>query len=162
MPPKRLLHPPVPVPALLVALALAGAAPPAGAFEGRVNVVDGDTVELMGGTLALWGIDAPEDGEICIDAGRRWDCGRQAVFALARLIENHWLRCEQRGRTGLGQPAVVCTTLAGHEINRDMVAQGWARADRAVTDTYVPEEDSARTTGLGIWSGAPDPRTRRP
>ncbi len=34
-----------------------------------------------------------------------------------------------------------------------MVASGWALAERAAGDTYVPLEQAAAQAGRGLWSG---------
>ncbi|WP_448377774.1 thermonuclease family protein, partial [Fervidobacterium sp.] len=49
---------------------------------GRASVVDGDTLEVRGERVRLWGLDAPESAQTCLDeAERPWPCGRRAAFA---------------------------------------------------------------------------------
>jgi endonuclease YncB( thermonuclease family) len=36
---------------------------------GRASVVDGDTLEIQGVRIRLWGIDAVESSQTCLDAG---------------------------------------------------------------------------------------------
>jgi len=40
---------------------------------GRASVVDGDTLEIRGERVRLWGIDAVESAQTCLDeAGKPW------------------------------------------------------------------------------------------
>jgi len=47
---------------------------------------------------------------------------------------------------------LVLCYVGGGEINRWMVANGWAVAFRRFSDAYVPEEDDARAARRGLWS----------
>jgi endonuclease YncB( thermonuclease family) len=52
--------------AMLAALYLVTAS--AGATDdpaGQVSVIDGDTLEIRGTRIRLWGIDAPENSQLC-------------------------------------------------------------------------------------------------
>ncbi len=51
---------------------------------GVASVIDGNTIEIHGQRIRLHGIDAPESGQHCMAAGRRWRYGQLA--ALARAI----------------------------------------------------------------------------
>jgi endonuclease YncB( thermonuclease family) len=58
-----------------------------GVLVGRASVVDGDTLEIQGVRVRLWGIDAVESSQACLDAGGKpWPCGRRAAFALADFL----------------------------------------------------------------------------
>jgi hypothetical protein len=60
-----------------------------GVLMGRASVVDGDTLEIQGVRVRLWGIDAVESSQTCLDAsGKPWPCGRRAAFALADFLLN--------------------------------------------------------------------------
>ena len=43
----------------------------AGMIVGRASVIDGDTIKIRGQRIRLFGIDAPEGGRTCKDAGGR-------------------------------------------------------------------------------------------
>jgi endonuclease YncB( thermonuclease family) len=45
-----------------------------------VRVIDGDTVEIDGRLVQLYGIDAPELGQLCDRDGELWECGREAAL----------------------------------------------------------------------------------
>lgn len=64
-------------------------------ITGTPRIIDGDTIEIAGERIRLHGIDAPEQDQTCKDEnGNEWRCGQDATFALARIIEFHWVRCE--------------------------------------------------------------------
>ena len=49
---------------------------------------------------------------------------------------------------------VVAVCFKGNEdLNRWMVATGWAVAYRHYSEDYVPEEDAARRNRTNIWPG---------
>jgi endonuclease YncB( thermonuclease family) len=71
--------------ALLLAI-LPGAAL-AGDFVGQASVIDGDTLEIHGVRIRLWGIDAPESSQLCRgEDSLQFRCGAQAANGLGAFI----------------------------------------------------------------------------
>jgi endonuclease YncB( thermonuclease family) len=67
---------------LIVLVVLALPAPAlATMVEGRARVVDGDTLEVGGRKVRLFGIDAPELDQTCDAEGQLWACGAEARAA---------------------------------------------------------------------------------
>ena len=122
-------------------------------LEGRASVIDGDTVEIHGQRIRLHGIDAPESRQLCTTPqGEDWRCGQRAALALADRIDGATLRCEPRTTDRYKRLIAVCFAR-GEDINKWMVAQGWALAYRQYSKDYVPVEALARSARLNIWSG---------
>lgn len=54
---------------------------------GQASVVDGDTLEIHGTRIRLWGIDAPESTQLCRgDDSLQYRCGAQAANDLDAFI----------------------------------------------------------------------------
>jgi len=120
---------------------------------GVVSVIDGDTIEIHGQRIRLFGIDAPESSQLCIRAsGERWRCGQQASFALADRIGRASVSCRSRDIDRYGRVIAVCFK-GSEDLSRWMVANGWAVAYRHYSEDYVLEEDDARRSRTNIWSG---------
>ena len=123
-----------------------------GDISGRARVIDGDTIDIDGSRVRLYGIDAPESQQTCRAEGHRWACGEQATRALADRIGGQTVHCEERDRDSFGRIVAVCQ-LAGRDLNAWLVAQGWAMAYRQFSEAYVVEEAAAEAAGRGIWRG---------
>lgn len=126
----------------------------AAAIASDVRVVDGDTIEINGTTVRLYGIDAPEAGQRCARRGRgTWPCGRDAIAAVVRLVAAGDVMCDDRGQDDYGRTLAVCTA-SGIEINRALVDEGLAWSFRRYSDHYSEAEDAAREHGAGVWQSA--------
>lgn len=135
---------------LAVGLATAAAA-------SDVRVIDGDTIEVDGETVRLYGIDAPEAGQPCARRGRgAWPCGRDAITAVARLVATGNVMCDDRGRDAYGRVLAVCSA-GGVEINRALVDNGLAWSFRRYSDRYADAEDAAHERGVGVWQSSTEP-----
>ena len=136
---------------LLACMALPGCAPAQPSIVGQASVVDGDSLEIRGERIRLFGIDAPEARQTCTRDGRPWRCGQIAAQRLEALIGGRNLRCEPEDIDRYGRVVAVC--YEGEiDLNGALVAEGLALAYRDFSRRYVPDEDAARSAGRGVWA----------
>lgn len=153
-----LLMAPMPIPLQAQAPAMPSPALPSiggDTLVGKADIVDGDTIEISGRRIDLFGIDAPENDQLCAAAGRKWSCGQNATFGLSAIVERQWVHCRIVTTDADGRIAAICRLAGanGPDINAAMVRQGWAVADRRPPAPYLVEEKSARAAKAGIWVG---------
>lgn len=136
----------------LLALLLAGPAQ-AETMIGRVSVVDGDTLEMHGQRIRLFGIDAPEGGQSCQMAdGKVWRCGTAAARAMDDLVRDRTVRCEQQDIDRYGRTVAICEA-GGSDIANVLVGQGLAVAYRRYSKVYIAAENQAHVANRGMWAG---------
>jgi len=138
---------------LLIVLSIAVGAAAQDRIVGVASVIDGDTIEIHGQRIRLFGIDAPESSQLCVrPTGERWRCGQQASFALADQIGRAAVTCQSRDFDRYGRVVAVCFK-GSEDLNRWMVANGWAVAYKRYSVDYVASEAAARRSQINIWSG---------
>ena len=118
------------------------------------RIVDADTLEVAGQKVRLQGIDAPESGQSCRQAGgQRYQCGEHATQALRTRIGPDAVTCTIEGRDRYDRALGICYAADGTDLNGWLVSQGHALAYRKYSTTYVPEEDQAKAAQAGLWAG---------
>lgn len=119
---------------------------------GRASVVDGDTIEIHGTQIRLFGIDAPEGNQTCLEGGMPTRCGQYSAVALADKIGSGPVTCEAKDVDKYNRVVAVCRS-GGEDLNAWMVSQGMAVAYRQYSVDYVPQEEHAARLKRGIWKG---------
>lgn len=122
-------------------------------LTGVARVIDGDTLEVAGVKVRLFGIDAPEEDQPCSVGQAIVACGELATMELRRLVGAGEIRCEVRDTDRYGRLVSVCTS-AGKDVGAEMVASGWATAYTRYSRDYVEQERAAKSANLGLWQGA--------
>jgi endonuclease YncB( thermonuclease family) len=125
----------------------------AAAQTGPARVIDGDTLEVAGVRVRLWGIDAPESRQTCEADGQDYACGERATRHLRTLVADRTVSCEPRTRDRYGRTVALCRT-DGSDLGAAMVRDGWALAFVRYAADYVAEELEARAARRGLWQGA--------
>ncbi|HME21803.1 MAG TPA: thermonuclease family protein [Acetobacteraceae bacterium] len=122
----------------------------------QVAVVDGGTLLLRDRVVLLQGVAPPPRGTACEPHdGSDEDCGAAAANALAALVREAPVACRITGADGLGRPFAICQA-SGTELNRAVIAAGWARADGR-QPALKQAEDTARAERRGVWASVRNP-----
>lgn len=145
----------------LVCVVLSGSLTPSNADEltvlGRARVVDGDTIEVQGTKVRLFGIDAPEGAQDCIDAlGKNYRCGDVATVRLRELVRGRDVLCKGNEHDRYGRLLAVCSA-GSVELNETLVREGLAWAFVRYSSVYSAIENEARSARRGIFAGENTP-----
>jgi endonuclease YncB( thermonuclease family) len=125
----------------------------------RLGVIDGDTLQVDGAIVQLYGIDAPELGQLCESEGRLLPCGLNAALALDKLVSlnRSSLYCSpwsQGGRSAQDPPpgtAVHVCEVGDQDLAVLMLHSGYGLAVPGAFPDYLDAEREAREARLGIW-----------
>lgn len=121
---------------------------------GPAYIGDGDGLVIGTTSLRLFGVDAPETYQICLNSQcARTTCGIEARDRLSAHIAGREVCCVDKGPGGYDRRAAVCL-VDGEDLNAWLVQEGMALAYRKYSDAYVKQEKVAREAKRGMWSGA--------
>lgn len=121
-------------------------------FTGLGQSQDGDSLMVGNREVRLYGVDAPEWNQSCKRGGQEWPCGQDAAEQLSTLVTGKQVSCTATGTDQHNRILARCR-VGGVDVNRTMVALGYAVAYRHYSLDYVSTEDSARASKLGMWAG---------
>jgi endonuclease YncB( thermonuclease family) len=143
--------------AVVVVLAVAVAAKSAAAqeFVGQAVVIDGDTLEIHGTRIRLWGIDAPEHDQLCRgDDSDLYRCGSAAANKLDAFIGRRPVYCAPKDIDRYGRTVASCRADAA-DLGEWLVGQGlaldWPRYSKG---QYGAVQRDAESAARGIWAGS--------
>jgi endonuclease YncB( thermonuclease family) len=118
---------------------------------GRASVITGDSIEVRGQHIVLWGVDVPETSQLCRRDGKPWECGRDAATALTDWLSTRIVECNERARDPDKRVIAVCR-VSGVDLSGWLVDNGWAMAFRRYSGDYIAKEDRAKKARRGIWA----------
>ena len=121
-------------------------------YRGKPRVIDGDTLEVRGQRIRLFGVDAPELGQPWRDAkDAEHDAGNAAKAALSSLIEGKRITVKALHEDQYKR-LVAVVKVNGRDVARSLVIQGWAFAAPG-SKRYRRIGQSARRRRRGFWKG---------
>jgi len=122
---------------------------------GQAVVTDGDTIEIRGIRIRLWGIDAVESKQLCWDAASNVrQCGRIAANAVAEMIGRRVVSCQHVDTDRNGRMVGRCY-VNGHDLSEVIVRYGYAiDYVRYSNGAYAQSQEAARSAKSGNWQYA--------
>lgn len=121
--------------------------------SGLPLVLDGDTLDFNGVRVRLFGMDAFERDQLCERPdGSRYACGQVAREVLIAAIDNAPVTCTRKDVDMYGRMVGVCVGREG-DLGARVVEDGSALAYRRYSSDYIDEEEEARQSVRGAWSG---------
>jgi endonuclease YncB( thermonuclease family) len=121
----------------------------------QVSVIDGDTLEIHGTRIRLWGIDAPESSQLCRgEDSLQYRCGAKAANDLDAFIAKRPVNCLPISLDRYGRTVATCSVGGadlGDWLVRDGLALDWPRYSKG---KYNSAEREAEHAERGIWAGS--------
>jgi len=127
----------------------------AGDFTGQASVIDGDTLEIHGTRVRLWGVDAPESSQLCrgVDS-LQYQCGAKAANDLDAFISRRPVHCLPISLDRYGRTVATCL-VGGADLGEWLVRNGlaldWPQYSKRKYDDAQREAEHA---GRGMWAGS--------
>ena len=120
----------------------------------RVTVIDGDTFQTNDTVIQLSGIDAPELGQVCENAGSSWPCGMAVAYELRKMLtyEQREVLCYPQGRSD-GTVVASCA-FGDSDVAQTLLLNGNAVVLSKAAAPYMNAQHKAEGATLGLWRGA--------
>src|SRR6267142_5483013 len=123
-------------------------------FVGQASVIDGDTLEIHGTRIRLWGVDAPESSQLCRgDDSSQYRCGAEAANDLDAFIARRPVNCVPLSLVPYGRTVATCS-VGGADLGEWLVRNGlaldWPQYSKG---RYDDAQRDAERAGRGIWKG---------
>jgi hypothetical protein len=134
-----------------------------GDLAGQASIIDGDTLEIHGTRIRVWGIDAPESSLLCRgNDSLQYRCGARAANELAAMVGGRPVICQPVSLDRYGRTVASCA-VAGTDLaewlnpansvrlscpqiaGSSSVSQGPAMANRALRRTNQSASQSGTT-----------------
>ncbi len=150
--PKPVISPTVPI-----AIPEEQPAPQLQTISGKSSkTLSGNMFKLNSYIIKLYGIDAPDLNQKCLDSGNtEYKCGKVVKNQLNRLLTNKKITCtvmEHMDNSSVTH-AVCKLDKENIDVGAVMTLSGWTIADRGISDVYIPYEQQAHGLKKGLWSG---------
>jgi endonuclease YncB( thermonuclease family) len=93
-------------------------------LAGQASIVDGDTLEIHGTRIRLWGIDAPESSQLCRgEDSLQYRCGAKAANDLDAFVARRPVSCIPISHDRYGRTVASCS-VAGADLAEWLVGNG--------------------------------------
>ena len=118
---------------------------------GKASIIDGDTLEMHGTRIRLWGIDAPEGSQLCRgEDSLQYRCGAKAANELDTFIARRPVDCSPVSLDQYRRTVAVCS-IDGVDLAEWLVRNGlaldWPQYSKG---KYGKAQRDAEHAGRGI------------
>jgi endonuclease YncB( thermonuclease family) len=124
-------------------------------LTGQASIINGDTLEIHGTRIRLWGIDAPESTQLCRgEDSEQYKCGAQAANDLDAFIARCPVSCLPISLDRYGRTVATCLVGGvdlGDWLVRNGLALDWPEYSKRKYDDTQREAEQA---GRGMWKGS--------
>lgn len=120
-----------------------------GKLSGKALVIDGDTIQMEDTVIDLYGIDAPELGQLCGRGNKRERCGLNAALRLKQIIEGKIVEC--RAFDTRTDPQTMMCAIDNRDLSDMQLSAGQAVASESAIFLYLHAEATAKKSRIGIW-----------
>jgi hypothetical protein len=116
---------------------------------GNASIIDGDTLEIHGSRIRLWGIDAPESTQLCRGSDSlQYRCGARAANDLDAFIAKRPVNCiRSRWTSTGGQWRHVRSTVS-------ISGNGWCAAALRSTGRSIQSASTTQPSAMPSMPGA--------
>ena len=129
---------------------------------GKAKVIDGDTIKINKKKIRLFGIDAPENKQICkkiylsffiFNFQKDYKCGEKSTLALFKKLKDKRVKCVLKESKDKYKRNIGICYVKNQDINKWLVKNGYALAYKRYSKKYVLDEQYAKKNKLGVWRG---------
>jgi endonuclease YncB( thermonuclease family) len=136
-------------------LLLASGSAYSGDMVGQASIIDGDTLEIHGLRIRIWGVDAPESSQLCRgDDSLQYRCGAKAANDLDAFIARRPVSCLPISPDRYNRTLATCLVGGadlGDWLVRNGLALDWPQYSKR---KYGSAQGDAERAGRGMWAGS--------
>jgi Staphylococcal nuclease homologue len=106
-------------------------------MTGQASIIDGDTLDIHGNRIRLWGVDAPESDQLCRgEDSLQYRCGARAANELDTFIAKRPVSCIPISLDQYGRTVATCWSVVLISVN------GWRATASRWTGRSIREGDT--------------------
>jgi len=130
-------------------------------FSGEAKVVSGNTLEIKGKRVRIFGIVALKHGQEVHIPPHKWDGFEYSKEKLEDLVGGKKVKCVVTNWHGKWNRVEGYCYHKGDDVGRQMVKDGHAFADSSYSDEYVEVQKRAKRKKLGFHGAVEPPKNPR-
>lgn len=125
-------------------------------FSGKTKVIDGDSIIVGKKEVRLFGIDAPEYKQTCLNKENTvYNCGKMSFYYLKNLVDKKQVRCSYNKKDIYNRYLAKCY-FGEISINENLLENGMAVIYNYHNSSQklIDLEKKSKINKTGVWQGA--------